>query len=103
MKIKLLAISIACVILSISCTKNSSSSGTASIIVSIRVENSTTENLSSVSLNATEFGALKSGETSKYFPCKNIVPIPFANIIAINNKIPYIADIVPISKRENIV
>ena len=95
MKIKSSTIFIAFLILLISCSKNSSSPETPPVIVSIRVENSTAENLSSIALNATEFGALTSGETSKYFTCKNIVPIPFANTVTINNKIPHIDDIVP--------
>ena len=94
MKIKLSTIFIAFLILSISCTKNSSP-GAPPVIVSIRVDNSTAENVSSIALNANEFGAVKSGETSKYLTCKNILPVPFANIITIDNKIPYIADIVP--------
>ena len=75
----------------IACTKSSSNTDE----VFIRIENATAENFSSFTLNATEFGSITSGDTSTYFSCKKVLPIPFANLIAINNNILYIVDVVP--------
>lgn len=63
--------------------------------VYIRVENATSEGLNSFTLGATEFGAITSGDTSKYYLCKDVLPFPFANYIAINSQQIYIIDIVP--------
>ena len=82
---------IACVLLLIACTKKSSNTNT----VYIRIANATGGNFSNFTLNAAEFGAITNGDTSKYIPCKNVLPIPFANFIAVDNNALYIVDVVP--------
>lgn len=81
----------------IACTKNSSNTDK----VFIRVENATTENFHSFTLQASEFGGIASGDTSKYRIFNNILPFPFANLITINNQTPYIVDIVPTPYMKN--
>jgi hypothetical protein len=94
MKIKLSTTFIFFAALLISCTKTSPKFGRA--VVSIRVENSTIEKFSNFTLNNTVFGGIPSGKTSRYFLCNNVLPIPFANAITINNIPPsYIVCIVP--------
>jgi len=88
---------IVCVLLLIACTKKSSNPN----IVYIRIENATAENFSNFTLNATEFGGITSGDTSKYIPCKNVLLIPFSNFIAVNNSAIYIVDVVPTPYLEN--
>ncbi len=91
MKKKLPITFIVFVFLLIACTKTSSNPDT----VFMRIENTTAENFSNFTLNTTEFGSITSGETSKYLRCKNVLPIPFANFIAVNNNAIYIVDVVP--------
>jgi hypothetical protein len=74
----------------IACTKTSSNTDKV-----FRIENATAENFSNFSLNATEFGSITSGDTSKYLRFKDVLPYPFANLIAINNSVIYIVDVVP--------
>jgi hypothetical protein len=78
------------------CTKTSNTDQ-----VFIRIENATAENFSNFTLNATEFGGITSGDTSKYLRCKDVLPIPFANLIAINNNAIYIVDVVPTPYMKN--
>jgi len=61
----------------------------------IRIENATTENFEAFSLGASDFGEIQSGDTTNYVLCKDIFPVPFANLITINQKAIYIVDIVP--------
>src|SRR5664279_4260413 len=82
---------IVCVLLLIACTKKSSDANT----VYIRIANATGGNFSNFTLNAAEFGNITSGDTSKYILCQNVLPIPFANFIAVNNNALYIVDVVP--------
>ena len=82
---------IVCVLLLIACAKKSSNANT----VYIRIANATGENFSNFTLNAAEFGGITSGDTSRYILCQNVLPIPFANFIAVNNNALYIVDVVP--------
>ena len=82
---------IVCVLLLIGCTKKSSSANT----VYIRIANATGGNFSNFTLNAAEFGGITGGDTSEYILCQNVLPIPFANFIAVNNNALYIVDAVP--------
>ncbi len=79
------------VLLFLACTKSASDTDE----VLIRIENATTDDFTSFRLNATEFGSITGGDTSKYLLCRKILPAPFANEIAINNNYLYILDIVP--------
>jgi hypothetical protein len=97
MKMRLPIIFVAFVLLLVACTKTSFTTDK----VFIRIENTTAENFSNFTLNATEFGGIRSGDTTKYFLCKDVLPIPFSNLIAINNKLIYILDIVPTPYMKN--
>lgn len=61
----------------------------------IRIENATTDNFLNFTLNKAEFGAIPPGDTSQYIRCENILPIPFANFIAVNHTALYIVDVTP--------
>jgi hypothetical protein len=91
MKINVAITFIGFVLSLIACTKTSSNADE----VFVRIENATAEDFSNLTLNTTEFGSIKSGDTSKYLLCKKVLPIAFANDIAINNNYIYIVDVVP--------
>lgn len=92
MKRKLIIASAIFTLSLIACTKTSSNQEE----VFIRVENTTSESFSSFKLNTTDFGSILDGDTTIYFQCKNVLPVPFANAISINDSSPnYIIDIVP--------
>ena len=75
----------------IACTKTSSNQNE----VFIRIENTTSESFSNFQLNSTDFGSIPDGDTTIYRECKNVLPIPFANAITINNSSIYIVDVAP--------
>jgi len=82
---------IVCLLLLTACTKKSSNTNA----VYIRIANEKGENFSNFTLNAAEFGGINSGDTSTYILYQNVLPIPFANFIAVNNNAQYIVDVVP--------
>jgi hypothetical protein len=92
MKINLSTILMIFAVLLISCEKTTSQ---APATISLRVENATSESFSNFAVNSTKFGPISIGITTKYFLCRNVLPLPFANQIAINNNFIYIEDIVP--------
>ena len=91
MKSRLPIIFIIFVLSQVACAKTSSNTDE----VFIRIENATAENFSNFTLSAAQFGGIPSGDTSKYVRCKDVLPVPFANLIAINNIVIYIVDLVP--------
>ncbi|MFT3705282.1 MAG: hypothetical protein QM802_23140 [Agriterribacter sp.] len=79
------------IVLLISCRKNESNTDK----VFIRIENATTNNFVNFTLNTAQFGVIPTGDTSAYIRCENILPVPFANFIAINDTSSYIIDMEP--------
>lgn len=85
-------LSITCTLLFVACTKNNSSKKEE---VSIRVQNATTENFTDLTFINADFGSINAGDSTIYKTFQNVIPIPFANYLAINNRMPFIVDVVP--------
>ena len=88
---KLFFASLTFVLLLASCKKNSSVNNE----VLIRVENASADDFSNFTFMDKSFGSIAIGDTSSYSEFENVLPYPFANLIAINNNYLYIEDIVP--------
>lgn len=72
------------------CTKTSNTTE-----VFIRIENATDEDFSNFTFMGVDFGSIAKNDTTGYLQFKNVLPVPFANDIKINDNYLYIEDIVP--------
>lgn len=83
-----LIFTVTCLLTLLACSKNTFDRHH----VLIRVENLTGEGFSNFEFNRVQFGSIAKGDTTIYRLFGNILPIPFANEIYINNHGTYIFD-----------